>query len=58
MCWARDSPLSYITSLVFHKDKFSLESPRVAWNSRSSCLCLPSAGITGMYHHAGFISVF
>jgi hypothetical protein len=25
--------------------------PRLAWNSRASCLSLPSAGITGMCHH-------
>jgi hypothetical protein len=25
--------------------------PRLAWTSRSSCLCFPGAEITGVHHH-------
>jgi hypothetical protein len=31
--------------------------PRLALNSRSSCLNLPSAEITDMYHHTQFMPV-
>jgi hypothetical protein len=55
-------------SFFFLRDRVSLCSPRCPWSSlcrpgwprtqKSSCLCLPSTGIKGVYHHARLLFCF
>ena len=52
--------------LLFSRDRVSLCSPRLTWNSlcrpgwpwtqKSACLCLPSAGIKGVCHQRPALS--
>jgi hypothetical protein len=42
---------------LFFPDRFSLVWPRLAWNSRSSCLCFPGLDY-GMHHHTWLLMAF
>ena len=41
--------------LIF-RDRVSLYSPGCPQTQKSACLCLPSAGIEGVHHHARLYS--